>query len=458
MRIFATRFMIKFKEYIPFYKRNLKVAIPIIFTQLGGGLVQLVDNIMVGHLGAVDLAAVAFANSIFVMGLVFAMGATMGITPLVGQAFVQQNYTLVTKLLHNGAFFSLLLGGLLTLLLVVCYFFIDFMGQDPRVAELSKPYYLTLVFSLLPFVLFCVCKQFLEGLGNTKVAMIITIVANVLNVILNYLLIFGKFGFPQMGVLGAGVATLVARLLMPVLFFVVIFRHKEWSVYLKGFSWGALSRSGIFSVAKVGLPIGGHLLLECSAWALLAIIVGWLGAVPLAANQIANNVTNMSFMIIVGVASATTIRVSHQLGLNNFYALRMAVKASIHLCLFINALMAALMIGLRQQIPWIFTNDAEVVEITAQLLVFAGLFQLSDGLQSVGAGVLRGLTDVKKPVYYAFLTYICVNIPLGYVLAFPCGMGVSGIWVAFIISLTFAAFLYHRRYWVKIRQLERQAE
>lgn len=449
-------FMINFKKYIPFYKRNLKVAIPIIFTQLGGGLVQFVDNIMVGHLGAVDLAAVAFANSIFIMGFVFAMGATMGITPLVGQAFVQEDHSQVAKLLHNGAFFSLLFGAILTVLLFVCYFFIDQMGQEPCVASLSKPYYLALVVSLLPYMVFCILKQFLEGLGNTKVAMAITIFANVLNIILNYLLIFGKYGFPQLGAFGAGVATLVARLLMPVLFFVVILKHKEWSVYLKGFSWKAISRSGVFSVAKVGLPIGGQMLLECAAWALLTIIVGWLGAIPLAANQIANNVTTISFMMIVGVSSATTIRVSHQLGLRDFFALKMAMRASIHLCLFLNAIMACLMIGLRYQIPLIFTTDRDVVEITAQLLVFAGLFQFSDGLQSVGAGVLRGLTDVKRLVFYAFVTYICVNIPLGYVLAFTFDIGVSGIWVAFIISLTLAAVLYHRRCRVKIEQLEQQ--
>jgi len=176
----------------------------------------------------------------------------------------------------------------------------------------------------------------------------------------------------------------------------------------------------------------------------------------LAANQIANNVTTISFMMIVGVSSATTIRVSHQLGLRDFFALKMAMRASIHLCLFLNAIMACLMIGFRYQIPLIFTTDRDVVEITAQLLVFAGLFQLSDGLQSVGAGVLRGLTDVKRLVFYAFVTYICVNIPLGYVLAFTFNIGVSGIWVAFIISLTLAAVLYHRRCSVKIKQLEQQ--
>lgn len=447
--------MKKIRAYIPYYKRNLKVAIPIVLTQLGGGLVQLADNIMVGHLGAVDLAAVAFANSIFVIGFVFAMGATMGITPLVGQAFVQKNHTRVASLLHNGMLFCLLMGIALTLILGSCYFFIDAMGQEPRVATLSKPYYLALVGSLLPFMLFCVCKQFLEGLGNTKVAMLITITANVLNIVLNYLFIFGKFGFPQLGAFGAGVATLIARLLMPVMFFAVILRYEEWSRYFKSFSWHTLSKSGVVTVAKVGIPIGGHMLLECSAWALLAIIVGWLGAVPLAANQIANNVANISFMMVVGVSAATTIRVSHQLGVRDFPALRMAAQASVHLCLFLNALMAVLMIVFRYQIPWIFTTDKKVIEITAQLLVLAGLFQLSDGMQSVGAGILRGLTDVKKPVLYAFVTYICINIPLGYILAFPCGIGVAGVWVAFIISLTLAAVLYHRRCAFKIKQLEK---
>ncbi len=443
-----------FRDYIPFYKRNLKVAFPIMLTQLGGGVVQLADNIMVGHLGTEELAAVAFANSIFVIGLVFAMGATMGITPLIGQAFVRDEYERVAELLHNGTLFTLILGFVLTLLLGGCYFFIDFMGQEPLVAELSKPYYLTLVFSLLPFMLFCVCKQFLEGLGNTKVAMTITIIGNLLNILLNYLLIYGACGFPRFGVVGAGLATLIARVVMPVMFIVVIMRNKTWAQYVRAFSWKIFSRAHVALVAKIGIPIGGHMLLECAAFALSAIMVGWLGAVPLAAHQIASNMSHMVFMMVVGVASATTIRVSHQFGVHDFFALRMAARASVHLCLLLNAVMGTLMIIFRYELPWIFTTDSAVIEMAAQLLIFAGLFQLSDGLQSVGAGILRGLTDVKKPVFYAFIAYICINLPVGYLLAFPCGLGASGVWIGFIFGLTVAAILFHRRYFVKIKAIE----
>lgn len=448
----------KWKNYIPFYKRNLKVAIPIMLTQLGGGIVQLADTIMVGHLGTEELAAAAFANSIFVIGMVFTMGATMGITPLIGAAFVRKQNGAVTRLLHNGTAFTLLLGLVITAILTALIPFLDNMGQVPRVASLARPYYITLVVSLLPFLLFCVCKQFLEGLGNTKIAMVITIIANLLNILMNYIFIFGKWGCPQFGVFGAGLATLISRLLMPVMFWFVLKRNVSWWNFIRAFRWKLLSWSRVLRVAKIGLPIGGHMLLETTAFALSAIMVGWLGAVPLAAHQIAQNISHIAFMMITGVSSATTIRISHQLGMKDFYALRMAGNASVHLCLLVNAIMATLMITLRHQIPWIFTTEAATAAAAAPLLVLAGFFQISDGLQAVGAGILRGLTDVKKPMFYAFIAYICINLPLGYVLAFPVGMGASGVWTAFVVGLSIAAVLFHIRCRKQIDKLEKEYE
>lgn len=453
--IFAP-FLMKWSAYIPFYKRNLKVAIPVVFTQLGGGIVQLADNIMVGHLGATELAAAAFANSIFIIGLVVAMGSTMGITPLIGQAFVQGQYKKVSELLQNGLLFTLLLGLILSGMLAACIPFMEHMGQDMQVARLARPYFITLIISLLPFLLFCWCKQFLEGLGNTKIAMIITIVANLLNILLNYLFIFGKYGFPPLGVLGAGIATLIARALMPIMFILVIRHNSNWWGYIRDFSREAVSRIHIWLVAKVGLPIGGHMLLECAAFALSSIMVGWLGAIPLAGHQIAQNVWNLAFMVVIGIGSATTIRISHQLGVHDFYALRMAGRASIHLCLFTNTLMAILMIAFCRQIPWIFTNDSAVAAAATPLLALAGLFQFSDGMQTIGTSILRGLTDVKKPVIYAFISYICINLPLSYLLAFPLGLGAPGVWIAFIFGLSIAAILFHRRAHLRMKQLEQE--
>lgn len=444
------------KNYIPFYKNNLKIALPIVLTQVGGGIVALMDNVMVGHLGAVELASVAFANSIFVLGQVFVMGAVMGLTPLVGQAFVQSDLERVKALFYNALVFVCVLGLAVTLILGLVYPFFDYMGQDTNVVRWAKPYFLLQVFSLLPLLVFCLFKQFLEGLGNTKVAMIITLVANIVNIVLNYLLIYGKFGFPYWGVVGAGVATLISCILMAVGFFVYVRTNDSWWNYLKDITIDLFQARKVWTVARVGMPIGGHMLLECTAFALSAIMVGWLGAVPLAGNQIAQNISHLTFMLVVGIGSATTIRVSHRLGEKNFYALRMAGKASVHLCLLTNTLMAIFMIVFSRQIPRIFTTDMAVIDAAAPLLVLAGLFQISDGLQTVGASILRGLTDVKRPVIYAFISYICINLPLGYLLAFKFHMGASGVWIGFIVGLSIAAILFHVRCNRQINKLEKE--
>lgn len=444
------------KNYIPFYKNNLKIALPIVLTQVGGGIVALMDNVMVGHLGAVELASVAFANSIFVLGQVFVMEAVMGLTPLVGQAFVQSDLERVKALFYNALVFVCVLGLAVTLILGLVYPFFDYMGQDTNVVRWAKPYFLLQVFSLLPLLVFCLFKQFLEGLGNTKVAMIITLVANIVNIVLNYLLIYGKFGFPYWGVVGAGVATLISRILMAVGFFVYVRTNDSWWNYLKDITIDLFQARKVWTVARVGMPIGGHMLLECTAFALSAIMVGWLGAVPLAGNQIAQNISHLTFMLVVGIGSATTIRVSHRLGEKNFYALRMAGKASVHLCLLTNTLMAIFMIVFSRQIPRIFTTDMAVIDAAAPLLVLAGLFQISDGLQTVGASILRGLTDVKRPVIYAFISYICINLPLGYLLAFKFHMGASGVWIGFIVGLSIAAILFHVRCNRQINKLEKE--
>lgn len=444
------------KNYIPFYKNNLKIALPIVLTQVGGGIVALMDNVMVGHLGAVELASVAFANSIFVLGQVFVMGAVMGLTPLVGQAFVQSDLERVKALFYNALVFVCVLGLAVTLILGLVYPFFDYMGQDTNVVRWAKPYFLLQVFSLLPLLVFCLFKQFLEGLGNTKVAMIITLVANIVNIVLNYLLIYGKFGFPYWGVVGAGVATLISRILMAVGFFVYVRTNDSWWNYLKDITIDLFQARKVWTVARVGMPIGGHMLLECTAFALSAIMVGWLGAVPLAGNQIAQNISHLTFMLVVGIGSATTIRVNHRLGEKNFYALRMAGKASVHLCLLTNTLMAIFMIVFSRQIPRIFTTDMAVIDAAAPLLVLAGLFQISDGLQTVGASILRGLTDVKRPVIYAFISYICINLPLGYLLAFKFHMGASGVWIGFIVGLSIAAILFHVRCNRQINKLEKE--
>lgn len=449
--------MKSFRQYLPYYKNNLKIALPIVLTQLGGAIVSLADNIMVGHVGTTELAAVSFSSSIYFLGHVLAIGAVMGITPLVGQVFVQNDRHSIKSYFYNGLLFTIIVAIVLVGLLLSVYPFLDKMGQESSVVDVCRPYYLITTLSLIPFLLFCHFKQFMEGLGNTKVAMAITIVANLINIFLNYLLIFGKWGFPKWGIIGAGIATFVARALMPIMFIIFLRIKSHWWEYIRHFSVLLLNKSRFIQLAQIGIPIGGHMLLECSVWCLSAIMVGWLGAVPLAANQVALQVANTTFMVVVGIGNAATIRVSHRLGEKNFEGLKMAANAATHLCIMNNAITTILIISLCQQIPRLFTTDIAVIEAATPLLILAGIFQIFDGIQCVGIGILRGLTDVKIPVIFALITYIIINLPLGYLLAFPLQMGASGIWVAFSISLCIAGFLYHirwRRKWQKLNNNE----
>jgi MATE family multidrug resistance protein len=447
--------VIKFKEYLPYYKRNLKVALPVMLTQLGASLVGLFDSMMVGHYATVDLAAVSFANALFFMAMVFAMGALMAITPLVGIQIGEMNIMPEKKadirqkiavLFQNGMLFTMLQSALMLILLAGCIPFLSYFGQEPEVIEVARPYYILIVVSLVPFLVFTFFKQFLEGLGNTLVAMIITLAMNGLNILLNWIFIYGHWGAEAMGATGAGIGSLISRVGMALCFGLAMWFHKDWKYYIQTFSWRNFSWSEIKQQIKLGFPIGAQTFLETFTFAASFVIIGWISKEALAAHQVANQIADMTFMIALGVGAATTIRVSHQLGEKNIVGVRMASNASIHLVLVINTIGAALMIGLRHYIPMLFTEDQEVIAIASKLIVIAGLFQYADGLQAVGAAMLRGITDVKVPMLIAFVAYILVGLSVGLVCAFPMGMGAAGIWIGFIFGLSLAAICFHIRF------------
>ena len=447
--------MIKIKEYLPYYKRNLKVALPVMLTQLGASLVGLFDSMMVGHYATVDLAAVSFANALFFMAMVFAMGALMAITPLVGIQIGEMNIMPEKKadirqkiavLFQNGMLFTMLQSALMLILLAGCIPFLSYFGQEQEVIEVARPYYILIVVSLVPFLVFTFFKQFLEGLGNTLVAMIITLAMNGLNILLNWIFIYGHCGAEAMGATGAGIGSLISRVGMALCFGLAMWFHKDWKYYIQTFSWRNFSWSEIKQQIKLGFPIGAQTFLETFTFAASFVIIGWISKEALAAHQVANQIADMTFMIALGVGAATTIRVSHQLGEKNIVGVRMASNASIHLVLVINTIGAALMIGLRHYIPMLFTEDQEVISIASKLIVIAGLFQYADGLQAVGAAMLRGITDVKVPMLIAFVAYILVGLSVGLVCAFPMGMGAAGIWIGFIFGLSLAAICFHIRF------------
>lgn len=438
-------------------------------TQFGAALVGLADSIMVGHYGTADLAAVSFSNALFFTVMVFAMGALMGVTPLVGHVHgrmekllkegttneeIAHKHEQITSYLANGLVFTGLMSVLSLVILAPCIGFLDAFGQEPEVVACARPYYILIVLSIVPFLLFTFSKQFLEGLGNTTVAMLITIGCNLLNILLNWVFIFGHCGFEAMGAEGAGWASLIARCLMPICFLVAMFCKADWRRYITSMRRWLITRREVEHLLTIGMPIGLQSFAEAFLFTASFVIIGWINKEALAAHHIANQMADLTFMLALGIGSATTIRVSHQLGKGDLHAVRMASHASVHLCLLMNTIGAAIMIFGRNVIPYIFTNDPEVIPIASTLLIIAGTFQYADGLQCIGAAMLRGIQDVRVPMRIALFAYIGVALPLGLALTFPMGLGAKGMWIAFVIALAIPAVLFHVRFHRQLKRLD----
>jgi multidrug resistance protein, MATE family len=442
----------KISEYYPYYRRNLLLAYPVILSLLGQVSVALIDNAMVGRVGTTELAASSFANNVFMIGMIFGMGITFGLTPLTGQTYGKGKLRQATQWLKNGILTYQVAAVLLTLVMLGGYFLLPYLGQTQAVLEAARPYYLWLCASMIPFIAFFTLKQFFEGIGNTRIAMQITLTANVVNIIFNYLFIYGKFGFPELGLTGAGVGTFISRIIMPVLFLAAILRKSRYRRYLVMAHHQPIRIADIIKVLKIGVPIALQLIVEMMAFSIGAVMMGWLGEVPLAAHQVAIGLASATYMISLGISSASTIRVSHQMGTRNFTAMRRAAYASSHLVLVFMSLMGLMFILFRHYLPLIFTTDEEVIQIAARLLIVAAFFQIFDGLQAVMLGNLRGMADVKIPMVIAFLAYLGVGLPASWLFAFYLNAGADGIWYGFLLGLGVAGVLFYMRFKNNLKQ------
>jgi len=429
-------------EYFPVYRKNLTLAVPVIFSQIGQVTVNVVDNIMVGHLGTTELAAASFATSVFYVGMLFGLGITMGITPLVGQSFNSKNTLELGSWLKNGVFINSIASVFLCGIMSLVVLFMNRMGQSEEVVHKAIPFYLLHVASLIPLMLFFSFKQFFEGTGNTKLAMIITILINLVNIALNYILIYGKLGFPALGLNGSGFATLISRFIMPVLFVLVVLRSAKFRNYFIDAMHSSLDKLKIKRIASVGFSIGSQMVIEILAFTLGAIMLGWISKESLAGHQVAISMASMTYMISFGLASGTTIRVSHAFGDHDRNELKHAIFASLHLVIAFMSLMGLLFILLRNQLPVLFTSDPAVIEVAAGLLVVGAVFQVFDGLQVVLLGALRGMADVRIPMFIAFFSYIVVSLPVSYLMAFVFHLGAPGVWIGFVFGLSTAAILF----------------
>ena len=436
----------KIKKLVPYYKRNLRLAYPVMLAQLGQVTVSMADTIMVGRVGTTELAASAFANSIFIIIFIFSLGFSLGITPLIGNAFGKKQNKKITVLFQNGLLVNILLSLLLMVLFMPLAPALRWMNQPPDVVEMAIPYYLILMVSALPSAVFFAYRQFGEGIGNTKIAMWITLLGNVVNIFFNYLLIYGKFGFPEMGLIGAGIGTLIARISMAVAFIWVVQKRSIFEPYRRYFSKENFQKLACIRLIKTSFPISGQLLVEVLSFSVSAIMVGWINKENLAAHQIALTMASGTFMLALGVASATTIRISHQFGSGHYKATKVAAIAAMHLAVILMSFNAAMFFIFRNQIPMIFSTDPVVIRIAAQLLIVAGFFQIFDGLQIVGLSALRGLADVKAAMYIAAISYIVICLPLAYLFGFPLHLGTVGVWIGLAIGLVIAALAYRARF------------
>ncbi|MCA8831020.1 MATE family efflux transporter [Hymenobacter pini] len=419
---------------------TLDLAYPVMLSQLGHVLVNVCDSMVVGQTGKIPLAAVSLSVNVSTVVMMLGLGTTMGITPLVAAADGRRDVPGLGRLLVNGVWLSMSAGVLLACLGLLVPLLLPYLGQPAAVVALATPWVRVLFLSFLPLMVFQGFKQFAEGLGLTRQAMLLSVQANVLNAVLCYGLVFGKLGLPEMGMMGAAWATLIARVLMAILMAAYVLLAVRLRPYRQAAAQQLLpDAAGLRRLVGLGAPIGVQMTFEMGAFSFAGLMMGWLGITQQAAHQIAINVASVTYMAASGIAAAATVRVGKYFGMHDGLGARQAGLMAYLLTFLFMTLMGLVLILARHHIPQYYNHDPAVLSQAATLLLIAAAFQISDGLQVVGLGVLRGLEDVKVPSVVALLAYWAVALPLGYVLGFRLGWGAPGIWAGLLLGLTLVA-------------------
>jgi multidrug resistance protein, MATE family len=420
-------------------KETISLSIPLILTQIGHIITGMVDNIFLGKLGNTEQAAGILSNNLFIILLVFSIGMSYVLTPAVTDAHVNQNEKEKASLFKNSLFINMLIAIALFVILFFLSPVLKMMGQPEDVAQLAIPFFNVLTFSIIPVALFFVCKQYTEGLSNTKAAMYISIVGNALNIILNYLLIYGKAGLPELGYMGSCWATFFARVFMGIGFLIFVFKHKSVNSFAKFYKDVKINAQHFWPLFKDGIASALQFTFEVAAFAIAGLISGIFGKEQIDAHGIALSMAAFTYMFASGIGSATTIRVGNYYAKNDLGNLKLAIKTSYKSVLITMGFMALIFICFNTFLPTIFSNDKEIILIASKLLLFAALFQLFDGAQVIAIGALRGLEDYKYPTYIAFIGYWVLALPLSFLFAFTFDFNVYGVWIGLSAGLGFVA-------------------
>lgn len=413
---------------------------------LGHLLVGLIDDIMVGRLGPIELAASSLGNSLVFIALSIGIGFSLAITPLIAESDGEGDEEKGRGIFQHGIILSIILGIAMVIMLFLLKPILYHLDQPEEVVILAIPYYEIVALSMLPLMIFQGFKQFADGLSETKYSMYATIITNVVNVFLNFMLIYGLWIFPRLELVGAALGTFISRIVMVIFLFLVLKHKQKFAVYMNRLKFSELKSSIFIKITKLGLPTALQMLFEVGLFSASVLLAGTFGAFPQAANQIALKMSSTTFMIAVGIGAAATIRVGNQKGLGNYLELRRIAFSNFFLILIVMSIFTVGFIMLKDILPWMFTDNLEVIGIASSLLIVAAIFQLSDGVQAVILGALRGLQDVNVPSVLTFIAYWIIGFPVCIYFGKILDMGTIGIWIGLLTALTSSAIMLFLRF------------
>ena len=428
------------------YRSLLSLGLPIMIGQLGMIILGFADTMMVGHHSTTELGAASFVNNIINLVIITATGFSYGLTPIVGGLFGREELPQAGRALRCALLANLMAGAIMMAALGILYFNVGNIGQPKELLPFIKPYYLVLLASI-PFVmLFNAFKQFTDSITETRTSMWILLSGNLLNIIGNYVLIYGKAGMPEMGVVGAGVATLLSRVVMVALFLFVFLSRKKMRPYREGFFVLGWSRQLVRRLVSLGTPIALEMGMETASFSLSIIMVGWLGTIALASHQVMITISQFTFMVYYGLGAAVAVRTSYFNGQDDRDNVRHTVVAGLQVMVALELLLSGIIFLLRNHIGGWFTDSAEVSSTVISLMVPFFIYQFGDGLQINYANALRGIADVKPLMVIAFIAFFVISLPVGYFCGFVLNFGLVGVWMAFPFGLTSAGVMMWYRF------------
>lgn len=430
---------------------TIHLAWPLVITQVGQIITGIVDNIFLGRIGPAEQAAGFVANNLYVMLLVFTIGMSYATTPLVTAAHEKNNLLKKASLFKNSLFLNLTVASVSFVVLFMASGLMHYMQQPVEVIALAIPFFDVLIFSILPVSLFFVSKQYCEGLSNTRMALLISVAGNLLNIILNYMLIYGKFGMPEMGYMGSAWASFIARLFMGVSFLILIFQSPVTRELKSVFKSVKVNRKEVAELWKIGFNSAMQFTFEVAAFAISGLMAGSFGKEQMDAHGISLSMASFTYMFATGVASAATIRAGVYKAQNDWIGIKAASFTAIKLVLFVMGTFGIIFLIAHKYLPLAFSVEPEIIKLASSLLIIAAMFQLFDGMQVTIIGILRGLEDVKVPTVITLVGYWVIALPLAYFLAFKVKLETIGIWIALLCSLVFvsAGLFWRLHYLIK---------